>query len=47
MNRLSTRITPPTYPDHLRSRRVNSAGKFRLHSGQQSLSQSLNNELIG
>ena len=28
-------------------RRVSSAGTFRLHNGQQFLSQALNNEMIG
>ena len=44
---LPARITPPTYPGHFEVRRVSSAGTFRLHNGQQFLSQALNNELIG
>lgn len=42
-----SRITPPTYPGHFEVRRVSSAGTFRLHNGQQFLSQALNNEMIG
>ena len=41
------RITPPTYPDHFEVRRVSSAGTFRLHNGQQFLSQALNEEITG
>ncbi len=41
------RITPPTYPGHFEVRRVSSAGTFRLHNGQQFLSQALNEEMIG
>lgn len=40
------RITPPTYPAHFELRRVSNAGCFRLHSGQQFLSQALNGETI-
>ena len=42
-----TRITPPTYPGHFEVRRVSSAGTFRLHNGQQFLTQALNDEMIG
>ena len=42
-----SRITPPTYPGHCDVRRVSSAGTFRLHNGQQFLSQALNDEMIG
>ena len=42
-----SRITPPTYPGHFEVRRISSAGTFRLHNGQQFLSQALNNEMIG
>ena len=42
-----SRITPPTYPGHFEVRRISSAGTFRLHNGQQFLSQVLNNEMIG
>lgn len=41
------RITPPAYPGHFEVRRVSSAGTFRLHNGQQFLSQALNQEMIG
>ena len=41
------RITPPTYPGHFEVRRVSSAGTFRLHNGHPSLSQALNDEMIG
>jgi len=41
------RIPAPLYPPHLEVRRVSNAGCFRLHSGQQFLSQALNGELIG
>ncbi len=42
-----SRITAPTYPGHFEVRRVSSAGTFRLHNGQQFLSQALNDEMIG
>jgi putative transposase len=42
-----SRITPPAYPGHFEVRRVSTAGTFRLHNGQQFLSQALNNEMIG
>jgi putative transposase len=45
--RFPSRITPPTYPGHFEVRRVSSAGTFRLHNGQQFLSQALNDEMIG
>src|SRR5665647_3720391 len=38
---------PPTYPGHFELRRVSSAGTFRLHNGQQFLTQALNGEMIG
>ena len=41
------RIAPPQYPGHVEVRRVSNAGTFRLHSGQQFLSQALNGENIG
>lgn len=41
------RIAHPTYPAHVELRRVSNAGCFRLHSGQQFLSQALNGEFIG
>ena len=41
------RIAPPQYPGHVEVRRVSNAGTFRLHSGQQFLSQALNSEYIG
>ena len=41
------RIAPPEYPGHFEVRRVSNAGTFRLHSGQQFLSQALNGEYIG
>ena len=44
---LPRRVTPPTYPGHFEVRRVSSAGTFRLHNGQQFLSQALNDEMIG
>lgn len=44
---LPSRITPPTYPGHFEVRRVSSAGTFRLHNGQQFLTQALNDEYIG
>jgi putative transposase len=44
--RFSERIAPPRYPAHLEQRRVSNAGCFRLHSGQQFLSQALNGETI-
>ena len=44
---LPVRIIPPAYPGHFEVRRVSSAGTFRLHNGQQFLSQALNNEMIG
>jgi len=34
-------------PAHVERRRVSNAGCFRLHSGQQFLSQALNGETIG
>ena len=42
-----TRVTPPSYPGHFEVRRVSSAGTFRLHNGQQFLSQAFNDEMIG
>jgi putative transposase len=42
-----SRIIPPAYPGHFEVRRVSTAGTFRLHNGQQFLSQALNNEMIG
>ena len=42
-----TRIAPPDYPPHFECRRISNAGCFRLHSGQQFLSQALNGETIG
>jgi len=42
-----SRIAAPTYPGHFEVRRVSSAGTFRLHNGQQFLSQALNDEMIG
>ena len=45
--RYPERITPPRYPAHVELRRVSNAGCFRLHSGQQFLSQALNGETIG
>jgi putative transposase len=45
--RYSKRIAPPRYPAHVELRRVSNAGCFRLHSGQQFLSQALNGETIG
>ena len=44
---LPTRITPPTYPGHFEERRIRTAGTFRLHNGQQSLTRALNGEIIG
>ena len=44
---LPTRIIPPTYPGHFEIRRVSTAGTFRLHNGQQFLTQALNGETIG
>jgi transposase InsO family protein len=41
------RIAQPDYPGHFEVRRVSSAGTFRLHNGQQFLSQALNDEYIG
>ena len=41
------RIAPPRYPAHVEQRRVSNAGCFRLHSGQQFLSQALNGETVG
>ena len=43
----ATRIIPPTCPGRFEIRRVSSAGTFRLHSGQQFLTQALNGEMIG
>lgn len=40
-------IPVPSYPAHFEQRRVSNAGCFRLHSGQQFLSQALNGETIG
>ena len=45
--RYPARIAPPRYPAHVELRRVSNAGCFRLHSGQQFLSQALNGETIG
>jgi len=45
--RYPERIAPPRYPPHVELRRVSNAGCFRLHSGQQFLSQALNGEIIG
>jgi transposase InsO family protein len=45
--RYPRRIAPPRYPAHFELRRVSNAGCFRLHSGQQFLSQALNGETIG
>jgi putative transposase len=45
--RYPARIPPPRYPAHVELRRVSNAGCFRLHSGQQFLSQALNGETIG
>ncbi len=44
---LPSRIAPPTYPGHFEVRRVSTAGTFRLHNGQQFLTQALNGEMIG
>ncbi len=44
---LPTRIIPPTYAGHFEIRRVSTAGTFRLHNGQQFLTQALNCETIG
>ena len=44
---LPSRITPPTYPGHFEVRRIRTAGTFRLHNGQQFLTQALNGEHIG
>ena len=44
---LPTRIIPPTYPGHFEVRRISTAGTFRLHNGQQFLTQALNGEMIG
>ena len=44
---LPTRIIPPSYPGHFEVRRVSTAGTFRLHNGQQCLTQALNGEMIG
>jgi putative transposase len=44
---LPTRIVPPAYPGHFEIRRVSTAGTFRLHNGQQFLTQALNGEMIG
>ena len=44
---LPARIAPPEYPGHVEVRLVSNAGCFRLHSGQQFLSQALNGEYIG
>lgn len=44
---LPTRITPPTYSGHFQVRRISTAGTFRLHNGQQFLTQALNGEMIG
>ncbi|HEY7615577.1 MAG TPA: integrase core domain-containing protein, partial [Terriglobales bacterium] len=41
------RIQPPAYPGHFAVRRISNAGTFRLHSGQQFLSQALNGEYVG
>jgi transposase InsO family protein len=41
------RIAPPEYPGHFEVRLISTAGTFRLHSGQQFLSQALNGEHIG
>ena len=43
----ATRTIPPTYLGHFEIRRVSSVGTFRLHSGQQFLTQALNGEMIG
>ena len=32
---------------HFEERRISTAGTFRLHNGQQSLTQALNGEIIG
>jgi putative transposase len=45
--RFPGRIAPPKYPAHFELRRVSNAGCFRLHSGQQFLSQALTGETIG
>jgi transposase InsO family protein len=45
--RYPQRLAPPHYPAHIELRRVSNAGCFRLHSGQQFLSQALNGETIG
>ena len=45
--RYSARVAPPRYPAHVELRRVSNAGCFRLHSGQQFLSQALNGQTIG
>jgi transposase InsO family protein len=45
--RYPERIVTPRYPPHVELRRVSNAGCFRLHSGQQFLSQALNGETIG
>ena len=38
---------PPTYPGHFDVRRISTAGTFRVHNGQQFLTQALNGEMIG
>lgn len=40
-------IPPPTHPGHFEVRRISTAGTFRLHNGQQFLTQALNGEMIG
>ena len=44
---LPARIIPPTYPGHFVIRRASTGGTFRLHNGQQFLTQALNGEMIG
>jgi hypothetical protein len=45
--RYPERLTPPDYPLHMETRRVSTAGTFRLQSRQPFLSQALGGEDIG
>jgi len=47
IRRYPSSIRAPRYPAHFEQRRVSNAGCFRLHSGQQFLSQALNGDTIG
>ena len=42
-----SRLLPPTDPGHFEVRRLSTAGTFRLHNGQQCLTQALHGEMIG